>query len=246
MVDKDLTKEAVKILKKKGITVITGAGVTEITSDGVIYEKNGMRERIECEKVLMSVGRKATLCPMGSVRLEMEKGAVKTDSRLRTSVPNIYAIGDVNGKMMLAHTAIMEAEIAVDTICGKDAKADYSCIPSVIFMEPEIASVGMTEEQAAEKYGELKIGKFPLVGNGKALVEGEQRGLIKVVSDQKNNILGVHMLAVHASDMIAEAAIAMRQGITADRVAATVHPHPTVSESVQEAMLGVDGRMLHM
>lgn len=165
---------------------------------------------------------------------------------LKTSVDGVYAIGDVNGKAMLAHTASMEGIVAVENICGEKAVMDYSKIPSAIYIQPEIASVGLTEKQAAEKYGKIKVGKFPLMANGKAKVAGEERGLVKVIAEAKyGEIVGVHLYCIHATDMIAEAVVAMKLESTAEEVAMAIHPHPTVSEIMHEAMHAVDGRAIH-
>lgn len=172
------------------------------------------------------------------IGIEFDRRAIQTDARLRTNIPNIYAIGDLNGKSMLAHTASREAEVAVQNILGRPEEMDYSAIPACIYMEPEIASVGLTEQQAKEKYGKIKVGKFPMSANGKSLIEGEKSGMIKVILDAEyNGILGVHMFCVHATDMIAEIVAAMNLEATAEEVIASVHPHPTVSEAVGEAFM---------
>jgi dihydrolipoamide dehydrogenase len=160
-------------------------------------------------------------------------------------VPNIYAIGDVNGKSMLAHTASAEGIAAVENIAGIPAAVDYDRIPSAIYIQPEIAAVGLTEKQAREKYGTVKVGKFPLMANGKSKVEGEAEGLVKVILAEYDEIVGVHIYAIHATDMIAEAVVAMTAEATGEDVVRAVHPHPTVSESVAEAFHGALGKAIH-
>lgn len=248
MVDEEITTQVTGHLKDMGIEMHTGAKVTAITDKAVKFEKDGKESSVECQQVLMAVGRGPSLegIDTEALGIKTERGAIVTDKTLKTSVPNIYAIGDVNGKAMLAHTASMEGIVAVETICGKKAEMDYDKIPSAIYIQPEIASVGLTEKQAAEKYGKVNVGKFPLMANGKAKVAGEERGLVKVICEPKyGEIVGVHMYCIHATDMIAEAVTAMKLESTAEEVAMAIHPHPTVSEVMHEAMHAVGGRAIH-
>lgn len=248
MVDEEITAQVTKHLQDMGIKMNTSAKVTEITADGVKFEKDGEIQEVKCEQVLMAVGRGPDLTGIDAEALgiKTERGAIVTDLTLKTSVPNIYAIGDVNGKAMLAHTASMEGIVAVENICGHGSTMDYSKIPSAIYIQPEIASIGLTEKQAKEKYGEIKVGRFPLMANGKAKVAGEERGLAKVITEAKyGEIVGVHLYCIHATDMIAEAAVAMKLEATAEEVAMAIHPHPTVSEIMHETMHAVGGRAIH-
>lgn len=248
MVDEEITTQVTGHLKDMGIEIHTSAKVTAITDKAVVFEKDGKESSVECEQVLMAVGRGPSLegIDTEALGIKTERGAIVTDKTLKTSVPNIYAIGDVNGKAMLAHTASMEGIVAVETICGEKAEMDYDKIPSAIYIQPEIASVGLTEKQAAEKYGKVNVGKFPLMANGKAKVAGEERGLVKVICEPKyGEIVGVHMYCIHATDMIAEAVTAMKLESTAEEVAMAIHPHPTVSEVMHEAMHAVGGRAIH-
>lgn len=248
MVDEEITTQVTGHLQDMGINIYTSAKVTEITADSVKFEKDGKVQELPAEQVLMAVGRGPSLDGIDTEALgiKTERGAIVTDNTLKTSVSNIYAIGDVNGKAMLAHTASMEGIVAVENICGEKAVMDYDKIPSAIYIQPEIASVGLTEKQAAEKYGKIKVGKFPLMANGKAKVAGEERGLVKVITEAKyGEIVGVHMYCIHATDMIAEAVVAMKLESTAEEVAMSIHPHPTVSEVMHEAMHAVDGRAIH-
>lgn len=248
MVDEELTAQVTANLIKMDITIHTSAKVTEITDTAVKFEKAGTVQEVEVEKVLMAVGRAPSLDGINCevIGIKSERGAIVTDEYLRTSVSNIYAIGDVNGKAMLAHTASMEGIVAVEHICGHHTKMDYSKIPSAIYIQPEIASVGLTEAEARAKYGNVKVGKFPLMANGKAKVAGEPRGLVKVITEPKyGEIVGVHMYCIHATDMIAEAVVAMKLEATAEEVAGAIHPHPTVSEVMHEAMHAVAGKAIH-
>lgn len=248
MVDEEITAQVTGHLEDMGIDIVTGARVTEISVDAVKFTKNEKPSEVKCEQVLMAVGREPALDGIDTEALgiKTEKGAIVTNKHLQTSVSNIYAIGDVNGRAMLAHTASMEGIIAVETICGGKAEMDYDKIPSAIYIQPEIASVGLTEKQAEEKYGSVKVGKFPLMANGKAKVAGEERGLVKVITEPRyGEIVGVHMYCVHATDLISEAVVAMKLEGTAEEVAMAIHPHPTVSEVMHEAMHAVDGRAIH-
>ena len=248
MVDEEITAQVTENLKELGVEIHTGAKVTEITADGVIFEKDGETHQISAQQVLMAVGRGPSLKGIDTEALgiKTERGAIVTDDTLKTSADGIYAIGDVNGKAMLAHTASMEGIVAVKNICGEKAVMDYTKIPSAIYIQPEIASVGLTEKQAAEKYDKIKVGRFPLLANGKAKVAGEERGLVKVITEAKyGEIVGVHMYCIHATDMIAEAVVAMKLEATAEEVAMAIHPHPTVSEVMHEAMHAVSGRAIH-
>lgn len=249
MVDEEITNQVAHKLEEMGIKIFTGAKVTELTDKTVKFEMNGKGQEVPASKVLMAVGRVPDLggIDCAALNIKTDRGAIVTDASLRTSVDNIYAVGDVNGKMMLAHTASAEGIVAVESICGMDKKMDYSKIPSAVYILPEVASVGFTEQQAREKYGDIKIGKFPLLANGKAKVAGEESGMIKVIVEPKyGEIVGVHMFCIHATDMIAEAVVAMNLESTAEEVAMSVHPHPTVSEVYQEAFQAAIGKAIHI
>lgn len=248
MVDEEITGQVEKNLKSMGITIHTGARVTEITEDGVCFRKDGQEQAVCASKVLMAVGREPRLDGVDcqALGIQMDRGAIAVDERLKTSVDSVYAIGDVNGKAMLAHVASMEGIVAVESICGHSSAMDYNKVPSAIYIQPEIASIGLTEKQAAEKYGAIKVGKFPMAANGKAKVEGKEGGMVKVIAEEKyGEIVGVHLYCIHATDMIAEAAAAMTLEATAEEIAMTIHPHPTVSEVMHEAMHAVGGKAIH-
>lgn len=249
MVDEEITAMAEKQLNEMGIVIYTSAKVTEITASGVKFEKGGEERSAEAEKVLMAVGRGPRLdgVDCGALGIRTERGAIVTDETMRTSAESIYAIGDVNGKAMLAHTASMEGIVAVENICGKKAVMEYDKIPSAIYIQPEIACVGLTERQAKEKYNDIRVGRFPLMANGKAKVAGEERGIVKVITEAKyGEIVGVHLYCIHATDMIAESVVAMKLEATAEELAMSIHPHPTVSEVMHEAMhAAADGRAIH-
>ncbi|MDD2504502.1 MAG: dihydrolipoyl dehydrogenase [Clostridia bacterium] len=249
MVDEEITALVTNQLSSIGISIYTSAKVLEVTEDGVKFEKDGKEEIAVANKVLMAVGRTPNTSGIDceGLGIRTEHGAIVTDETLRTSVDNIFAIGDVNGKAMLAHAASAEGIIAVENICGRISTMDYNKVPSAIYLQPEIACVGLTEAQAKEKYGDVKVGKFPLWANGKAEVVGESGGLVKVIADAKcGEILGVHIYAEHATDIIAESVVAMKLEGTAEKVAMSIHPNPTFSEALNEAMHAVDGHAIHL
>lgn len=248
MIDKEITNQVTKHLLDIKIDIHTSARVTEINDKSVVYKKYGEEYEILTEKVLMAVGRIPNTNGLNieSLGIKTNRGAIITDKYLRTNIDNIYAIGDVNAKAMFAHTASMEGIIAIENICGHKKVMEYDKIPSAIYIQPEIASVGLTEEEAKKKYKEIKVGKFPLVANGKAKVAGEERGFIKVITEPNfSKILGVHIYGIHATDMISEAVVAMNLESTAEEVAMSIHPHPTVSEIMNEAFHAVTDKAIH-
>ncbi len=248
MVDEEIAAMVRKKMTKSGVDFRMGARVKKVSGNEVIYEKNGKEERVAASMTLMAVGR---VPYTGNLHLEkagveMEGRAVKTKATLQTNVDHIYAIGDVNGKAMLAHTASHEGLAAVVNICGGHEEVRYTAIPSCIYVEPEIASVGLTETQARKEYASVRVGKFPLAGNGKSLVEGHTEGMIKVILDgEYGEILGVHIWALHSPDMISETALAMECELTADEILAAVHPHPSIAEALPEAFMAAVGKAIH-
>jgi dihydrolipoamide dehydrogenase len=252
--DREIAGELEKSLKKSGLKIRTNTSVTaaEDTASGklvTIKNADGGVEKLEFEKVLVAVGRRPFTQGIGleEVGIATERGKILVDDHMRTNVPGIYAIGDCIGDPMLAHTAFHEAIVAVGNIMGHDERVDYRAFPGVVFTHPEVGSVGLTEEQAREKYGnDIKIGKFPFNINGKAMGMGEREGFAKVITDSKyGEILGVHVIGPHATDMIAEAVVSIQSELTIDDLAACIHPHPTLSEVVHEAMLDTVDMALH-
>ena len=234
-------------LKAMGIVFHEAAKVTKVTKDSVEYEKDGKAVVLKTKGVLLATGRKPVLTDDAlALGVRAENGAIVTDEYLRTNIEGVYAIGDVNGKTMLAHKASAEGIVAVEVIAGHSARMDYSAIPSVIYTKPEVAYVGLTEEEAKAKYDDVVVGRFPMMANGKSVVEGNKSGLIKVVVSKKyGQILGAQLYCLHASDMIAEVGAAMRGEMTAEDVARTVHPHPTVNEALMEAFEAALGSAIH-
>ena len=247
-VDKEITDRASKKLEALGVEIYTSAAAKSLQKNKLIFEKDGKSQEVKCDAVLMAVGRSARTAGLGAenIGIRFDNGNIEANEYLQTNIENIYAIGDVNGKMMLAHTASMEGIIAVENICGKKTKMRYDTIPSCIYLSPEIASVGLTEEQAKEKYGDIKVGVFPMLANGKSKIEGEETGIIKVIATPKyNEIVGVHMYCYHATDMIVQMVLAMNLECTTDELANTIHPHPTISEAVHEACHAALHKAIH-
>ena len=250
MVDEEVSDMAKKRMAKNGVTFYNGAKVQKVKDNSVIYEYNGEQKSVEAEVVLMAVGRVANTDGLNAegIGIEFEKKAIKTDGHMHTNIPNIYAIGDVNGKVMLAHTASHEGFVAVADICGAGGhEMDYGRIPSCIYLDPEIACIGLTEKQAKEKGYDIRVGKFPMMANGKSLVEGDTDGIVKVILDKElGEILGVHLYGKHVTDMIGEISVAMNLEATGEEVIGAIHPHPTVSEAVPEAfMAALYGRAIN-
>lgn len=248
MVDPEVSRLAQKRLEKDGVSFSLGAKVGMVKDDTVYYELDGKECSVKADCVLMAVGRVPNTEGLNAegIGLAFDRRSIKTDDHLRTNIPGIYAIGDVNGKVMLAHTAEHEGTIAVANICGGDEAMHYDRIPSCIYLEPEIACIGLTEAQARETHADVKVGKFPLIANGKSLVEGDTDGMFKVVVDgEYGEILGVHLYGKHTTDMISEISVAMAAEATADEIVGAVHPHPTVSESLPEAFMAAVGRAIH-
>ncbi|WP_028391717.1 dihydrolipoyl dehydrogenase [Bacillus cihuensis] len=253
--DDDVSNEMKRLLKKKGIKIVTGAKVlpetlTRSETASISAEINGETTEFSAEKILVSVGRAGNVEGIGieNTDINVEKGFITTNSYYQTKESHIYAIGDCIGGLQLAHAASHEGITAVEHIKGENpASIDYSLVSKCIYSSPEAASVGYTEALAKEKGFEVKIGKFPFKAIGKALVYGESDGFVKIIADKAtNDILGVHMIGPHVTDMISEAGLARVLDATPWEVAKTIHPHPTLSEAIGEAALAVDGIALHL
>jgi dihydrolipoamide dehydrogenase len=245
--DTEIADMVANDLEAMGITIHGEAKKLKVTDKGVAFEKDGRKTMLKTKNVLVAIGRVPVVSKDArALGIELEGGAIVTDEHMRTNVEGVYAIGDVNGKTMLAHTSSAEGIVAVENIAGHDSKMDYMTVPGVIFTKPEVANIGLTEEEAIARYGDVKVGRFPMVANGKSRVEGDVRGLIKVIAEPRyGEIVGAHLYCLHASDMIAEIGAAMRGEMTIEDMARTVHPHPTISEAVQEAFEAAFGAPIH-
>lgn len=248
MFDADITRVVTGALRKSGIKLQTFSQVLSISGNKVVYRSAAGEAELQADIILVATGRKPYTTGFGLEKtgVKTERGAIVTDYEMRTNIPGIYAIGDVNGKSMLAHTAFMEALVAIRNICGEAAEMNYERIPSCVYLHPEIAAIGLSEVEAKKKYARIKVGRFPLAANGKALVEGSTEGLIKViVAEPYNEIVGVHIYGIHSTDMIGGISIAMQAEAAAEDIAAAIFPHPTVSEIIPEAFHAALGKAIH-
>lgn len=252
--DEAISREMKKLLEKKGITFATSAKVlpeTLKTENGVSIdaEMGSETKSFTADKMLVSVGRQANVENIGieNTDIIVENGFVQVSDTYQTKESHIYAIGDVIGGLQLAHVASHEGITAVEHIAGRSVHAlDTEKVSRCIYSSPEASSVGITEAQAKERGFKVKIGKFSFKAIGKALVYGESDGFVKIIADSEtNDILGVHMIGPHATDLISEAGLAMVLDATPWEIASTVHPHPTLSEIMGEAALAVDGNAIH-
>lgn len=253
--DKDVRSELEKELKARGVSFMTSATIqtdsVEIKDEEVTLEVEyeGKQTTLKAEKILVSVGREANIDEIGlaNTAIEVKNGVIATNEMYQTKEAHIYAIGDCIGGMQLAHVASAEAIVAVEHMAGeKPRHINPSDIPSCIYAYPEIGSVGLTEQKAKEKGHQIKIGTFPFKANGKAHVFGEPKGFVKIITDEKTeDLLGVHMIGPHATDMISEAGLAKVLDATAWDISHVIYPHPTLSESFFEAALVVEGRQIY-
>ncbi len=256
--DPDLVRLLVKALEAHGrFKVVTNAKVTAVERRAggaavVTAEVEGKAQTFEGDEIVLGAGRVPSLTGAENAGLAMGKRGVQVDERMRTSVSGVYAIGDCTAasfenRAMLAHVASTQGEIAVDTILGDDVAMDYGVVPTVVYTHPELASVGLGEAQAKERYGEdVKVARFPFRASGRALALGESDGMVKMITTGKDHrIVGVHVMGPQASELIAEATLAVRLEATAYDIIATIHSHPTLAETLREAALVAVGRAIH-
>ena len=252
--DREISEEFMKILKKQNIKFHLNRKVTSIKKTNNVVQistsdKNGDDKEFNCDVALISIGRKpfTSNLNLNSVGVKLdEKGRIKIDKKFQTSAKNIYAIGDVIDGPMLAHKAEEEGIAVAEIIAGQSGHVNYDLIPGVIYTSPEVASIGLTEEQLKEKNKSYKIGKFPFMANSRAKAIDEPEGFVKILADKDTDkVLGVHMIGPHAGEMIAEMAVAMEFGASSEDIARTCHAHPTFSEAIKEAALSVEKRQIH-
>lgn len=246
-IEEDIVKEYARRLKKDGIKIFNEAEVTKIDGTNIEYKLGDKVEKLEGDLVLMSVGVRANLGGLEALNLKLEGSSIQTDEYLRTNIPGVYAIGDVNGKFMLAHVASHEGILAVEHILEKGThKMRYDRIPSAVYGSPEIAVIGMTEKEAKEKGLDYKVSRVPVAAVGKAIADGDKEGFIKLIVDKKYlEVLGAHIYAYNATELISEFSVAMESEATAHEIARAIHPHPTLSELNLEAALGAIDKPIH-
>lgn len=245
MLDDELARRMHQVLRTSGVSVVVDARARGVTQTGeglsISFETKKGVEEIAAERVLLAVGRRPNTTGLMAedVGLAVNRSAVLVNERLETNLPGVYAIGDVTGRIMVAHVAAYDGEVAVENALGRPRLADYRSVPNCVFAIPEIATVGWSEKQARESGIAIRVTKFPLGASGRAATMGEGNGLVKMVcEDGTGRLLGLHILGPHASDIIAEGALAIRLGMTAEDLAHTIHSHPTLPETVHEAALG--------
>jgi dihydrolipoyl dehydrogenase len=254
--DAEVGQQLAKILAKRGIKVMTSAQLQPNTlkaSNGqltVDVKVGDQMQTVDGERLLVAVGREGITDGFGLEKLDIqiEKGFIKTDEHYRTGHPNVYAAGDVIGNYLLAHVAYYEGEHIMEVIAGKNPKPlDYNRVPRATYSYPQVASLGLSEQQARDQGLKVKVGKFPLVGNAKSVILGETEGFVKIISDEESgDLLGVFIIGPSATELISETALAKLLESTPWEIGASIHPHPTVSESVKEAALAVDGLAIHI
>lgn len=252
--DKQMSRELRRALEKQGLNILlkhkmTKASVENEKATIVVEDENGTEHTLSADCMLVAVGRKAFSDRLGVEQAGVavgERGKIAVDSHFRTNISNIYAIGDVIDGPMLAHKAEDEGVAVADIIAGHVGHVNYDLIPNIVYTEPELAMVGWTEEQAKEKGHTVKTGKYRFIANGRAKTLGSVDGLVKIIADKETDrVLGVHIVGPRASDMIAEAVIAMEFSASAEDIARTCHAHPTLSEVMKEAAMAVDRRAIH-
>jgi len=250
--DESLAKRLALILRRRGMVIHTGAAVEVIepAENGlrVIFTGTKGEDVVEGERVLVAVGRWPNTGDLGLAELgaKMNGRAIAVDKHLGTNLPNVWAIGDAVGGMMLAHKAMVDGRVVAENVTGGKRAVDYRSVPNVIFTRPEVASVGLTEAEARAQGADVKVTKFPFLANPRAQILGETDGLVKLVCEADiGRVLGVHLMGPHATDLIAEGALAVQVGATADDLAWTTHAHPTLSEAMLEAALGFRDATIH-
>ncbi len=252
--DPEIVQLVARKLKKLGVEVVTGAKAKSWAEKAgraaVTIDIAGKESTIEADKVLVAVGRRPNSEGLGleEVGVRIERGGfVTVDRRCATNVPGIYAIGDVAGQPMLAHKASREAEVVAEVIAGHQAEFDVRCIPAVIFSDPEVATAGLTADEAEKRGRKIKVGKFPFAALGRAIANADTDGFVKVVIDAgSKEVLGIQVVGNGASDIIAEAAMAIEMGALADDISLTIHAHPTLPEAIMEAAKASLGEAIHI
>ena len=253
--DEEISAQLERALRRRGIAYKTGAAVSAVeVEDGAatvtITEPDGGETQIECDNVLVAIGVQANSDGIGleNAGVQTDRGSILIDDQMRTNIPGIYAIGDVTGKLPLAHVASAQAVTAAEAIAGMNPMPlDYTFMPRATYCRPQIASFGLTERQAADAGYAYKVGRFPLAASGKALALGEQSGMIKlVVDDEVGELLGAHIIGAEATELLGEIGMTRLLEGTTTELGWLVHPHPTISETIKEAALAVEGEAIHI
>ena len=252
--DEEVSKELARVFKKRGLRIEAGTTMTsaEVVDDGVLIsiEKGEKKETLEAEALLIAVGRAPVTENLGleAIGVELDRGYIQVNEAMQSAVPHVYAIGDVVPTPWLAHVASAEGILAVEHMAGLEARPiDYDLVPSVTYCEPEVGSVGLTEAEARERGHDVAVGKFPFTALAKAAIVGRTEGFVKVVRETRyDQVLGVHIIGAHATDLLAEACVALRLESTTEELFRTIHAHPTLSEAMAEAAHAAVGHAIHV
>ena len=250
--DTELTSVLGRALKDDGIQLYEGTKVSSIEDSGggktITVSDGATEKKLEAEVVAIAVG----YCPnvdglgLNEASVATDKGAIQVNERMETSIADIYAAGDATGGIMLAYVAMEEGVIAAENATGRDSTIDYQAVPRCTFTLPELAGVGLTEEEATAQGYQIRVGRFPFAANSMATILGERRGLVKIIAEQKyGQLLGVHIIGPRATELIAEATLAMKLEASPQEIVATIHAHPSLSEALREAALDVSGETIH-
>ncbi len=249
-VDRELAGVLEREVKKQGVVIHTGCRVEELTAgpDGGSARLDS-GETVRGERVLVAVGRRPNIEGIGleEVGVATKDGHIDVNSRMETSVPGVYAIGDVTGGALLAHKASREAAVAVENCLGQECEMSYAAVPGCIYTEPEVATAGLTEEAAKEKGLQVRVGRFPFAASGKARALGHTEGLVKIVVEESSRrVVGMHLVGDHVTELIAGGCLAIERGVTAGELSRVMHPHPTLSEAIMEAAEAAEGAAVHI
>ena len=252
--DEEISRELERAFRRQGIEARTGCTVQSVAVEGDKAEVNigsdEGTETIECDRVLVAVGSAGNIEGLGleGAGVRTERSFVPVDERMQTNVPGVYAIGDVTGKLLLAHVASAQGVAAVEGIAGQDGPPlDYEAMPRAIYCHPQVASFGLTEAQAVERGHDVRAGRFPLAASGKALAMDESHGMVKVVTDSElGEVLGVHMIGAEVTELLGEVALGRHLEATSLEFGWAAHPHPTISEAIKEAALAANGEAIHI
>ncbi len=254
-VDEEIARRLTPLLKRSGMDILTKTAVKEIKQEGssvgalvVRVESGQVIKEIPADRVLIATGRKPNLqgIDLEALGLQTDRGAIVANDQMQTNLPYVYAIGDAVGGIMLAHVASKEGMVAAEHLAGHKVKMNYEAIPSVIFTHPEIASVGVTEQELKANGLKYKVSKFPFSANGKALAAGETVGTVKIIADAQGVIVGASIMGPQASSLIQELTLAVEKRLTGEDLAGTVHAHPTLAETIMEAAHGLNAKPLHL
>lgn len=247
--DAEIAAELLKSMKRKGIAFKLSACVKEIVkineSLTVFYTQNGSTLSLECDKVLVAIGRRLNTDAFKNLDILMEKGAITVNDKMETNIEGVYAAGDITGGKLLAHLAFMEGRIAAENALGMKNKVNRSAVPACIYTDPEVASIGITEEEAIDLGIPVKIGRFDFRNNGRALTLGTREGFVKVIAKDDHTIIGAQIMGLNASEIISELTLAIELKAKADVLANIIHPHPSLSEAIWEACAEIAGKPIH-